>query len=70
MEQYKEQKNDLHMVFIDLKKAYDKILMGIIWWALDKDKVPMKYVVLYSLRSCTTMLWLVFEQVMETKMTS
>ena len=32
------------MVFIDLKKAYDKIPRNVMWWALDKHKVPMKYV--------------------------
>jgi Reverse transcriptase (RNA-dependent DNA polymerase) len=25
IKRYSEQKNDLHMIFIDLKKAYDKI---------------------------------------------
>jgi hypothetical protein len=45
MERYKEQK-DLHMVFIDLKKAYDKIPRNLMWWALDKHKVPTKYVTL------------------------
>jgi hypothetical protein len=43
MEQYKEQK-DSHIVSIDLEKAYDKILRNIMWWALDKHKVPTKYV--------------------------
>ncbi|AQK40498.1 La-related protein 6B [Zea mays] len=43
MERYKEQK-DLYMVFIDLEKAYDKILRNLMWWALDKYKVPTKYV--------------------------
>jgi hypothetical protein len=42
---YKEQK-DLHMVFIDLEKAYDKIPRNLMWWALDKHKVPIKYVTL------------------------
>ena len=48
MERYKEQKKDLHMVFIDLEKAYDndKIPRNIMWWALDKHKVPTKYVTL------------------------
>ena len=44
MERYKEKKKDLHMVFIDLEKAYDKIPRNVTWWALDKHKVPTKYV--------------------------
>jgi hypothetical protein len=36
MERYQKQKNDLHMIFIDLKKAYDKISKNIMWWALEK----------------------------------
>jgi hypothetical protein len=46
MERYKEQKKDLHMVFIDLEKAYGKIPRNLMWWALDKHKVPTKYVTL------------------------
>jgi hypothetical protein len=46
MERYKEQKKDLHMVFIDLEKAYDKIPRNLMWRALDKHKVPTKYVTL------------------------
>jgi hypothetical protein len=44
--QVMEQKKDLHMVFIDLEKAYDKIPRNLMWWALDKHKVPTKYVTL------------------------
>ena len=44
MERYKEQKKDLHMVFIDLEKAYDKIPRNLMWWALNKHKVPTMYV--------------------------
>ena len=44
MEQFREQKKDLHMVFIDLEKAYDRIPRNVMWWALDKHKVPTKYV--------------------------
>jgi hypothetical protein len=46
MERYKDQKKDLHMVFIDLEKAYDKIPRNIMWRALDNHKVPTKYVTL------------------------
>uniref|UniRef100_A0A453N5L0 Reverse transcriptase domain-containing protein n=3 Tax=Aegilops tauschii subsp. strangulata TaxID=200361 RepID=A0A453N5L0_AEGTS len=46
MERYREQKKDLHMVFIDLEKAYDKIPRNAMWWALEKHKVPAKYITL------------------------
>jgi hypothetical protein len=45
MERYKEQK-DMHMVFIDLEKAYNKIHRNLMWWTLDKHKVLTKYVTL------------------------
>jgi hypothetical protein len=45
MERYREQK-DLHMVFIDLEKAHDKVPRNVMWWALEKHKVPTKYITL------------------------
>jgi hypothetical protein len=46
MERCREQKKDLHMVFIDLEKAYDKVSMNAMWWALQKYKVSTKYIIL------------------------
>jgi hypothetical protein len=39
-------KEDLHMVFIDLEKAYHKIPRNVMWWVLEKHKVPAKYITL------------------------
>jgi hypothetical protein len=46
MERCSEQKKDLHMIFIDLKKAYDKVSRNIMWWTLLKHKVSTKYITL------------------------
>ena len=43
MERYREKK-DLHMVYIGLEKTYDKIPRNVMWWALNKHKVPTKYI--------------------------
>jgi hypothetical protein len=46
MERCREQKQDMHMVFIDLEKAYDKLSRNVMWWALQKHKVSTKYITL------------------------
>jgi hypothetical protein len=60
MERCREQKKDLHMIFIDLEKAYDKVPRNVMWWALQKHKVSSKYI---------TLIKDMFEQVTEILMT-
>jgi hypothetical protein len=46
MERCMEQKKDMHMIFIDLEKAYDKVTRNIMWWVMQKYKVSSKYITL------------------------
>jgi hypothetical protein len=46
MERCREQKKDLHIVFIDLEKTYDKVPRNVMWWVLQKRKVSSNYITL------------------------
>ena len=43
-EKCREKNKDLHMVFVDLEKAFDRIPRDLIWWCLIKKGVPEEYV--------------------------
>jgi hypothetical protein len=36
----------MHMIFINLEKAYGKVPRNVMWWALQKRKVSSKYITL------------------------
>ena len=43
VEKYGEKK-DLHMMFIDFEKAYDKVPRDIMWWILERKGVTRGYI--------------------------
>jgi hypothetical protein len=43
-EKHKSANKNLHMVFVDLKKAYDRVPRKVLWWAIIVIGVPEKYV--------------------------
>ena len=44
MEKYRERKKDLHLVFIDLEKAYDSIPRSIVWDSLKNRGLSRRYI--------------------------
>jgi hypothetical protein len=46
IERCREQKKDMHMIFIDLEMVYDEVPKNVMWWALQKHKVSSKHITL------------------------
>lgn len=43
MEQYKKRKENVHMIFIDLENAYDKVSWEVLWRCLKAKYVVVVY---------------------------
>ena len=46
MEKHREKQKELHMVFIDLEKAYDRVSRQEVWRCMREKGVPEKYVMI------------------------
>ena len=46
MEKYREGQKELHCVFVDLEKAYDKVPREEVWYCMRKSGLAEKYVII------------------------
>ena len=44
IEVFRVRKRDFHIIFIDLEKAYDGVPRDVLWWALMKKGVSLRYI--------------------------
>ena len=44
MEEYREGQRELHCLFVDLEKAYDRVLPEELWYYMKKSGIIEKYV--------------------------
>ena len=44
IEMFRARKRDVHLVFIDLEKAYDRVPRDVLWWAWMKKGISLRYI--------------------------